>query len=105
MNAKAVPQIMKPRLVACAVRAADTGMLTEVFESLLHELNRYGPAPTQHEERRAASLRVASFGSTCGILRHDPIELKSEGHQSRLVEFRIAYGDHGAGQIDVFQGE
>src|SRR5271165_7065221 len=66
MNAKAVPQIMKPRLVACAIRAADTGMLTEVFESLLHELNRYGPAPTQHKERRAASLRVASFGSTRG---------------------------------------
>ena len=90
-------QIMEPRLTARSISTADTGMLAQVFESLLHELNRYRPAPTQNEERRAARLRVASLGSTCGILRHDPIELKPEGHQSRLVEFRIADCDHGGG--------
>ena len=68
-----MPQIMKPRLIARAISTADTSMLAQVFESLLHELNRYRPAPTQDEERCGASLRVASLVSNRGILHHDLI--------------------------------
>ena len=68
-----LPKVVEPRLIARAISTADTGMLAQVFESLLHELNRYRPAPTQDEERCGVSLRVASLVSTRGILHHDLI--------------------------------
>ena len=68
-----LPQIMKPWLIVRAIGTADTGMPAQVFESLLHELNRYRPAPAQDEERCGASFAVASLVSTCGILHHDLI--------------------------------
>src|SRR5207249_2902864 len=105
MNGEGMPHVMQPRLVSSAIGTADTGILAQAFEGLLHELDRDALAFTQDEERRSLALRVAHLSSRRGVLSHNLIEIESKRHQPGLVKLRLGDGDHGAEQVYIAERE
>jgi hypothetical protein len=97
-------QIVQPRLITRAIVTADTGILAHASKCLFDELDRYATSPGQNKEGRVTTSWVASLFSARSLLRHDLIQLGSDRHHSRLVEFRVPDGEHRARQIHIRNG-
>jgi hypothetical protein len=96
-----MPQIMETGLVTSAVASVYPGILTQTSEVLFDDLDRHGSASPQDEERRIRMLRVTGLWSLREVLSHHLIEVRPQRNESRFIEFGVADGQHGIGQIYI----
>ena len=101
MDREGMPEIVKPRLVATAVRAPDAGMFPQSLEGILHiPTVKRRPAPADEEVALGLGRRMRS-APPAGVLAEHLVQDRADGHQPRFEELGITNGEKGIRQIDV----
>ena len=102
MDGEAMPQVVQPRLVACAVGPPYPRVVPEPLERPVHRLH-LNRGPTLAEEE--STLRVVPCWVRCrsptGVCGQQACHLWSDGDQAGLEELGIPDGDQGVRQIDI----
>ena len=92
-------QIMKPRLAARTAFAVQTHMLSDLFESPLHHVDRNPLRVPSDKEKiiRFPGWRIV----TTGVLGKDPDRVRSEKNQTAFEELRVSDRKDGCGKINI----
>src|ERR1051326_6320832 len=87
--------------------AANAAMRPEPLEGLPEKPARDPGTELRHKKWRVVALRMPISLSLFCVLGHNVIEVTTQRHQPRLVEFRVPNDDHGflQGDIRQIQGE
>ena len=76
-------------------------MRPEPLEGLPKKPARDPGTELRHKEWRVVALRMPIPLSLLCVLGHDLIEVTTQRHQPRLVEFRVPNNDHRFLQVDI----
>jgi len=102
VNRECVSQIMKPRLkvrIVAALDACDSPQAREACSS-----NLGGNGITALRLKQWLIVLVSSPGKAKVLLEH-LLDIRSERHEARLIEFRISYRNEGEHQIYIHESE
>jgi hypothetical protein len=90
---------MKSGLAARAAFAVQTHMLSDLFESSLHHVDRY---PLRGPSDKEKIIRFPGWRTvTTGVLGKDPNRVRSEGNETAFEELRVSDRKDGCGKINI----
>jgi len=101
MDRRGVPQIVESWLTLWATLAADAAMCPEPLEGTPEKPAGDPGTEPRHKKWGLVALRVPIPLSLLCVLGHNVIEVASQRHQPRLVEFRVPNNDHCFFQGDI----